>query len=33
LAEAARKKDITAILGASKRLVSSCAECHATFKK
>jgi hypothetical protein len=33
LAEAARKKDVTAILGASKRLVSSCAECHATFKK
>jgi hypothetical protein len=33
LAEAARKKDVTVILAASKRLVSACAECHATFKK
>ena len=33
LVDAARKKDITAILGASKRLVSSCAECHTAFKK
>jgi hypothetical protein len=33
LAEAAGKKDVMTILGASKRLVSSCAECHATFKK
>jgi hypothetical protein len=33
LAEAARKKDVTVIAGASKRVVSACAECHATFKK
>lgn len=33
LAEAARKKDAPGILTASKRLVSACAECHATFKK
>jgi hypothetical protein len=33
LAEASRKKDAPAILAASKRLVSACAECHATFRK
>jgi hypothetical protein len=33
LAEASRKKDVTLILAASKRLVSGCAECHANFKK
>jgi hypothetical protein len=33
LAEASRKKDAPGILTASKRLVSACAECHATFKK
>lgn len=32
LADAARKKDVTAILAASKRLVGSCVECHANFK-
>jgi hypothetical protein len=32
LADAARKKDITAIMAASNRLVGTCVECHANFK-
>ncbi len=32
LADAARKKDTAAIHAASKRLVTTCLECHANFK-
>jgi hypothetical protein len=32
LADAARKKDLAAIMAASNRLVGTCVECHANFK-